>query len=82
MAVCSNGRASAQDVISSSKTSTSDEESRRLAAVTFRSFKNVKLSTNLIRLGDVVEPMDSNLPGWEQISRLALDCCRSMGRKW
>ena len=64
MAVCSNGRASAQDVIQQLEHEySSDEESRRLTAVTFRSFKSVKLSTNLIRLGDVVEPMDSNLPG-------------------
>ena len=73
MAVYSNGRASAQDVIQQLEHEySSDEESRRLTAVTFRSFKSVKLSTNLIRLGDVVEPVDSNLPGWEQISRLGI----------
>jgi flagella basal body P-ring formation protein FlgA len=48
------------------------EKDRRLTAVTFRSLKSVLLSSSLIRLGDVVEPVDPDLPGWEQISRLGI----------
>ena len=49
-----------------------EEKDRRLTVVTFRSLKSVSLSSNLIRLGDVVEPVDPELPGWDQISRLGI----------
>ncbi len=48
------------------------EANRRLAVVTFRSRENVTLATNLIRLGDVVEPVDPDMPGWSQIARLGI----------
>ena len=45
---------------------------QRLVTVTFRSLKQVSLSTNIIRLGDVVEPLDPDLPGWAEMSRLGI----------
>lgn len=48
------------------------EKNRRLTAVTFRSLKKVSLSSDLIRLGDVVEPMDPELPGWSHLSKLGI----------
>ena len=44
----------------------------RLTALTLRSRKNVSLTSNLIRLGDVVEPVDPDLPGWGQLARLGI----------
>jgi flagella basal body P-ring formation protein FlgA len=64
---------SAQDAIQQIENAyNTEEKNRRLTAVTFRSLKSVSLSSNLIRLGDVVEPVDPDLPGWEQISRLGV----------
>ena len=48
------------------------EANRRLTVVTLRSRKSVALASNLIRLGDVVEPVDPDMPGWGQIARLGI----------
>ncbi|MGI9444431.1 MAG: flagellar basal body P-ring formation chaperone FlgA [Rubripirellula sp.] len=48
------------------------EANRRLTVVTLRSRKNVALESNLIRLGDVVEPVDPDMPGWSRIARLGI----------
>ena len=45
---------------------------QRLDTVTFRALKQVSLSTSIIRLGDVVEPLDPDLPGWAEMSRLGI----------
>ena len=48
------------------------EVNRRLTVVTLRSRNNVALASNLIRLGDVVEPVVSDMPGWSRIARLGI----------
>ena len=48
------------------------EENRRLTVVTLRSRESVALTSNLIRLGDVVEPVDPDMPGWSDIARLGI----------
>lgn len=48
------------------------EADRQLTVVTLRSRKDVTLSSNLIRLGDVVEPVDPDMPGWAQLARLGI----------
>ena len=44
----------------------------RLTAVMLRSRQNVSITSNLIRLGDVVEPVDPDLAGWGQVARLGI----------
>lgn len=48
------------------------EETRRLTAVTLRARESVSLASNLIRLGDIVEPVDPDLSGWAQLARLGI----------
>jgi flagella basal body P-ring formation protein FlgA len=68
-----SSRVSAQDAIQRiEREYNAGEENRRLTVVTFRSRNNLSLSSNLIRLGDVVEPVDPDLPGWSQVSRLGI----------
>ena len=45
------------------------EGNQRLNSVTFRASKQVTLPTNIIRLGDVVEPVDADFKGWAKLSR-------------
>ena len=48
------------------------QENRRLTVATLRSRDRVALASNLIRLGDVVEPVDPDMPGWSEIARLGI----------
>lgn len=51
---------------------TAGEADRRLIPVTLRARATVSITSNLIRLGDVVEPVDPDMPGWEEMSRLGV----------